>query len=147
MSGPTEKSPPLGFARFRRRAAVLAEDRSRLKELSERALVRLERRSGAIASVVDDLRTMVRLINAWARAEYREIPKTTLVLVVAAVLYFVVPTDMIPDFIVGLGYLDDVAVIGWVARELRRELQAFRVWESGQDGMETFIGRSPLRDD
>ena len=137
---------PIGFERFRRRAAALVEDRQQLKALGEAALDRSERRGGVLGEAVEDLRALLRLMNAWVRAEYRDIPRATFVMVVAAILYFVVPLDVVPDFLLGLGYVDDVAVIGWVARQLRRDLEAFREWEAKQDAMETFIGRSPLRD-
>lgn len=142
-----EHRPPLGFERFRRRAAALVEDRAGLRELGERALDRIDVRGARLGEVVEDLNTLVRLMNAWVRAEYRQVPKATVVIAVAGILYFVVPTDLIPDFIVGLGFLDDVAVIAWVAREFRRDLADFRDWEQRQDAMETFIGRSPLRED
>lgn len=142
----TEERPPLGFERFRRRAAALVEDRAGLRELGERALDRIDVRRARLGDVVDDLNTLVRMMNSWVRAEYRQVPRTTIIVVVAAILYFVVPTDLIPDFIFGLGLVDDIAVIGWVARELRRDLADFRDWEQRQDTMATFIGRSPLRE-
>lgn len=145
MSG--AERPPLGFERFRRRAAALVEDRAGLRELGERALDRIDLRAARLGDVVDDLNTLVRLMNSWVRAEYRQVPRTTIVVVVAAILYFVVPTDLIPDFIFGLGFIDDIAVIGWVAREIGRDLADFRAWEQRQDAMQTFIGRSPLREE
>lgn len=141
-----QSKPPFGFERFRRRAAKLVEDRTQLRELGERAIDRIDLRGARLGEVVEDLNTFIRLMNAWVRAEYRQVPRTTLIVAVAAVLYFVVPTDLIPDFIIGLGFIDDVAVIAWVARELKRDLADFRHWEQRQDAMETFIGRSPLRE-
>jgi uncharacterized membrane protein YkvA (DUF1232 family) len=125
----------------------MLDDRSRIRALGEQAVDRIDLRGSRLGDALDDLDALRRLMNAWVRAEYREVPRSTIVLVVAAVLYFVVPTDLIPDFIVAVGFVDDVAVIGWVTRELRRELSSFRDWEQRQDAMETFIGRSPLRDD
>lgn len=141
-----QSKPPFGFERFRRRAAKLVEDRTQLRELGERAIDRIDLRGARLGEVVEDLNTFIRLMNAWVRAEYRQVPRATLIVAVAAVLYFVVPTDLIPDFIIGLGFIDDVAVIAWVARELKRDLADFRHWEQRQDAMETFIGRSPLRE-
>jgi uncharacterized membrane protein YkvA (DUF1232 family) len=44
-------------------------------------------------------------------------------MMLAALAYFVLPTDVIPDFIVGLGYTDDAAVfatlLGLVGRNLK----------------------------
>ncbi|MNG41914.1 hypothetical protein D3C84_1314300 [compost metagenome] len=36
--------------------------------------------------------------------------------------------DAIPDWVVGVGLLDDLAVLGWVVRRWQLELDAFKVW-------------------
>ncbi len=41
---------------------------------------------------------------------------------VAALAYFIVPTDMIPDFIAGLGYCDDAAVLLAALRSVSRHV-------------------------
>ncbi|GAB4304306.1 MAG: hypothetical protein Kow0090_19870 [Myxococcota bacterium] len=45
----------------------------------------------------------------------------------AALLYFINPLDIIPDVILGLGWLDDFYVLGWVLRiyddEIRRYIE------------------------
>jgi uncharacterized membrane protein YkvA (DUF1232 family) len=79
--------------------------------------------------LVDDL-----LTNAWryATGEYREVPWKSLTLIVAAVLYFVMPIDLIPDFLVGVGYVDDVAVLAWVMSAVGSDLEDFRRWEASR---------------
>jgi len=46
------------------------------------------------------------------------VPKRVKYEVGAAAAYLLLPLDVIPDFIPGLGQLDDVAVIGWAVRRL-----------------------------
>ncbi len=41
----------------------------------------------------------------------------------AAIAYFIVPTDMIPDFIVSLGYTDDAAVLYAAVNAVSRHLK------------------------
>ncbi|GAA0525739.1 uncharacterized membrane protein YkvA (DUF1232 family) [Rhizomicrobium palustre] len=54
-----------------------------------------------------------------------ETPSRVRGMLLAALAYFVVPFDAIPDFIAGLGYTDDAAVlagvIALVARHIRSE--------------------------
>ena len=71
---------------------------------------------------------MLRLIKAWARGAYSGGSKANLVLMVGAVVYFLLPTDVIPDFIAGLGFVDDAAVIAWVVAAVADELEKYRAW-------------------
>ncbi len=52
--------------------------------------------------------------------------------VVAGLLYFLSPIDAIPDWLPGLGLVDDLAVLTWVMRKWSDELQAFRLWRDAQ---------------
>ena len=50
-------------------------------------------------------------------------PATAKALMMAALAYFVLPTDAIPDFIAGIGYTDDAAVIAAVLALVGRHLK------------------------
>ncbi|MEO0635565.1 MAG: YkvA family protein [Pseudomonadota bacterium] len=41
----------------------------------------------------------------------------------AALAYFVLPTDLLPDFIVGFGFTDDIAVLTYVFSTLKQNLR------------------------
>lgn len=86
----------------------------------------------SIARVRDDLQTLIRLAGAWARREYQTIPWKPVLYVVAALLYFVNPADLIPDALIGIGFVDDAAVIAAVVRALHKEINAFRAWEASR---------------
>src|SRR3546814_8002781 len=64
--------------------------------------------------------------------EYRAISPNALIAVVAGLLYFLSPIDAIPDWLPGLGFVDDLAVLGWVMRKWSGELEAFKVWRQAQ---------------
>lgn len=117
------------FTRARARAESIVRDPDKLSQLTERTSAMAGSRSEALTEVLDDLTTMIRLVRAYARGDYREIPLDNLVLIVAALVYVVSPLDFIPDVIPGLGFTDDVAVVVWVVKKIRDELPAFRAWE------------------
>ena len=48
------------------------------------------------------------------------------------VLYFLMPIDVIPDVLIGLGFVDDAAVIAWVMNSVGPELGKFRQWETSR---------------
>lgn len=43
-------------------------------------------------------------------------------LILGSLLYFILPTDIVPDFILGLGWLDDAAVAAFIWNALRSEI-------------------------
>jgi uncharacterized membrane protein YkvA (DUF1232 family) len=76
------------------------------------------------------LQTMLRLVRAYYRGEYREITESTLVVIIAAIIYMVSPLDVIPDAIPALGFLDDATVLALAIRRTRDDLDRFMVWET-----------------
>jgi len=87
---------------------------------------------GLLKGLREDLSLLQALCVAWWRGEYRAINLQALVAVVAGLLYFLSPIDAIPDWIPGLGFVDDLAVLGWVMRKWSGELDAFRAWKMAQ---------------
>jgi uncharacterized membrane protein YkvA (DUF1232 family) len=85
--------------------------------------------SGPLAALANDLKALLRLIRAYAKGRYRNVSLESMVLIVAAILYVVSPIDLIPDAIPGIGLLDDAAVIAFVMRLVREEIDEFLEWE------------------
>lgn len=52
----------------------------------------------------------------------------TLLLLTAAILYIVMPLDIIPDVILGLGFIDDAAVLGLIWTLIKKELSQYEKW-------------------
>jgi len=98
--------------------------------LAAEAARKAERHKGSLRKVISDLATLVRLVHAWSAKEYRQVPWQTIAIALGAIIYFVNPFDAIPDFIPGVGYVDDALVIGVTVKSIRTALDAFRVWES-----------------
>jgi len=76
-----------------------------------------------------DLQTLVRLVRAYASGTYREVALSTLLFALAGIIYFVNPFDLIPDFILGLGFIDDVSVLVYVLSKIKVEVDTFLRWE------------------
>ena len=73
---------------------------------------------------------MIRILRAYYRREYRDVPQQSLVTIIGAVIYFVSPTDFIPDWIPVAGYLDDAFVVGLALKSVKDDLDAFMQWEA-----------------
>lgn len=76
------------------------------------------------------LQAMLRLIRAYAEGLYRDVPESTLVVMVAAIVYIVNPLDVIPDAMPALGYLDDATVLALALKRSRDALDDFMRWET-----------------
>ncbi len=112
----------------RTRAAEIVKSPDKLRAMVDEAREKAESAGGAsnpLAGVIDDLKTMFELLRAVARGDYR-LRKETLILIAGAVLYFVIPIDVIPDFIPVAGFIDDAAVIAWVVKTCKTEIDLFR---------------------
>jgi len=76
------------------------------------------------------LQTMLRLIGAYERGEYKQVSNDDLTWIVAALNYLVDPFDLIPDMTPLLGFVDDATVVGFVADKTRQTLDEFMIWET-----------------
>ena len=120
---------PKGFTRFEEEAETVTRDPERVRGIVRDAFHKISEHRKDIGRISADLPVLLRLARAWASGDYRRVPVKSIVMVVAAVLYFLNPLDLIPDFIPVIGYLDDAAVVGYVLRNLQKELEVFRAWE------------------
>jgi uncharacterized membrane protein YkvA (DUF1232 family) len=65
------------------------------------------------------------LIKAYVQGNYTKLPLITLIKITAALLYFVMPFDFIPDFLPFIGFADDLAIVVWVGKAIKEELDEF----------------------
>lgn len=106
--------------------------RGRLPFLLQAVVRKSDKQGRRFAIVKDDLRLLQSLCVAWWRGEYRAISRQALLAVVAGLIYLVTPLDGVPDWLLAVGFIDDLAVLAWVLRTWSDELQAFRVWRDAQ---------------
>jgi uncharacterized membrane protein YkvA (DUF1232 family) len=130
-----EKADSAATSRFFKRAVDrarrISNDPDKLREIADKANRSTALRSGPFAAVLEDFRALIRLVVAYARGVYRQIPLDKLAVVVGGLIYVVSPVDVIPDVIPVAGFLDDATVIAWVIKTIRDVLDAFREWEVG----------------
>ena len=124
---------PRGFGRFLLRGAALLKNPRLLKQMLTKAVSKMGRaEDGPLSEVKEQLQRLIALLKAYVSGDYREVSTQTMITVAAAIVYFVVPFDGIPDFLFGWGLIDDAAVISYVVAQLSSELEAFAVWQEAQ---------------
>lgn len=115
-----------------RQAASSIGNRSRLLSLLSRLTLKVKDmnwKNVHAGTARDKLFVLGRLIKAYALGEYRQVPWKTILLIVAAVVYFVNPLDLVPDIIPLTGLTDDFAVLLWVYNSVSNEIERFIEWE------------------
>ena len=104
----------------------------RLLEDSRDKIQDLNLTNFSIENMVNYLRILIRMIKSYASGAYQVVPWKTIVVMVAAVVYFVMPLDLIPDFIPVAGFVDDLGVLMWVFNSFSDEIEDYVQWESSQ---------------
>jgi len=122
--------PPRGFAQAQNQAESAARDKNKTKQLLQEAVKKAYQNRNQLKAVWEDLMAVFRMLRAWSKGDYQSLPWKTIVLSLSTIIYFLNPFDMAPDFIPGVGYLDDAVVLGFVVNSIKKELDKFLRWES-----------------
>ncbi|MBL0743222.1 YkvA family protein [Chryseolinea lacunae] len=119
-----------------RQAARLLGKRGRLMAL----LVKFAGKLGAVKwsdvrlqTFQEKFSVLGRLAKAYALGHYRSVPWRAMLILVAAILYFVNPLDLVPDIVPIAGLTDDFAVLVWVYNTLGDEVGKFLAWEKTRE--------------
>ncbi len=84
-----------------------------------------------LGTVIDDVVTMFQLVESYIKKEYTDISPTTVVSIVAALIYVSSPLDIVPDFIPVAGFVDDVAVVSMALRfGAGSDLEKYKKWRA-----------------
>ena len=120
------------FKRVKRKAEKVVKDNDQLKSLVKDVRDKIDSLpidNNAFQSTLNLIKAFVRMIKAYLKKDYKEVPWKTLVLIVAALLYFIFPLDLVPDFIPIAGFIDDSLVLLWVGKSVKDDLERFLEWE------------------
>jgi uncharacterized membrane protein YkvA (DUF1232 family) len=82
-----------------------------------------------VATAKERLSIFSRLAQAYATGDYKAVPWKAVMTALAAIIYFLNPIDLIPDFIPGLGLTDDFSILLWVYNSISTEVDKFLEWE------------------
>ncbi|NGM65127.1 YkvA family protein [Sphingobacterium sp. SGR-19] len=89
-----------------------------------------------LAEHLSDRKAEFQLILAMANDSIKgryKIGKLNLGIIVATVVYVISPLDAIPDLVPILGWVDDVAIIGYALGRLKSEVIKYQKWVAGTE--------------
>jgi len=114
------------------RAAKLAGKPGRILSLLAQLAVKLSQTKNSItASAIREHSLLIgRMVKANITGAYKIKSVRIFIILLAAIIYFINPIDLIPDFIFGIGLTDDLAVLMWVYHAAAEEIASFRNYEN-----------------
>jgi uncharacterized membrane protein YkvA (DUF1232 family) len=98
--------------------------------LLKKAILKAKTNKGSLGDAWGKLQLFFDLVKDYSKGNYRNVSTKTILTVIGAILYFVSPLDVVPDFLVGLGIVDDAAVIGYTLKKLSREIEEYQKWKN-----------------
>ena len=86
-------------------------------------------RFGLLTRLFQDLRLLIPLIKDYWKGTYRDVPVKSIIIFVVALAYIISPIDLIPDYIPGLGQIDDAVILGISLYFLEKDLRKYKEWK------------------
>ena len=75
---------------------------------------------------------MISLVKNYVQGKYTTVPYGTILAVLSALIYFLAPIDIVPDFIPLAGYLDDMAVLALCMNMVNIDIETYEKWRQSQ---------------
>jgi uncharacterized membrane protein YkvA (DUF1232 family) len=118
------------FASFAKIAQSLINNKEKtlikIHEGSKKAF----KNKSSLSAIWDNLQLFFSIAKDYSTGNYTSIPKGSIIAIVAGLLYFVSPIDFIPDFIAGLGFIDDAYILTMVYRQVAKDLEKYKIWKA-----------------
>ena len=88
---------------------------------------------GPLRRFIGDIRVMFSMLTDYWKGNYRAVPWKSIAAIAGALLYVLNPLDLIPDLIIGFGFLDDAAILAACLSVVESDLYNYEIWKAQQD--------------
>ena len=86
-------------------------------------------RFGFLLRLFQYFKLLIPLIGDYWKGRYRDISAKSIIIFLIGLAYIISPIDLIPDYIIGLGQIDDAVILGLALYFLEKDLQKYREWK------------------
>lgn len=76
-----------------------------------------------------DFKVLFSMLRDYTTRRYTQVPWYIISSIGAALLYVILPLDLMPDFIPFIGYLDDATVLAICLKLVHKEILDYKVWK------------------
>jgi uncharacterized membrane protein YkvA (DUF1232 family) len=123
---------------FDKRSKNVTEDDVSDVLKKEKAILR--KTHGPLAKFAEKIKLFFSIIKDYANGTYKEIPWTTIAAIIGTLLYIFSPIDIIPDFLLPFGLMDDAAFVGVCLKAINNDLEKYKEWKSEHDTEYKVVG-------
>ena len=114
-------------SRYQKADALLRDDAK-----MEPFLEKLENKLKWIPFVRQELKMipiLISMVRSYWKKDYTRVPRRTMLAIVSALIYFLSPIDVIPDWIPVLGQMDDALVVATCWKLVNKDVEDYRQWQ------------------
>lgn len=104
----------------------------------QRAIEEKVKGSGKLNRFSADIKLMFAMIRDYWYGNYRSVPWKTIAAIAGALLYVLNPLDVIPDLILGFGFIDDAGVVALCLKLVESDLHRYAAWSEERDAQNNF---------
>lgn len=120
------------FKAFTKIAQGLLTDKNKTLSKLQEGFTKATANKGKLTDVWEKMQLLFSLAKDYADGSYNNVSRASIVAIIGSLLYFISPLDVIPDFILGLGFIDDAFIIGFVFNKVAKELEKYQAWKDNQ---------------
>ncbi len=85
-----------------------------------------------VGGVFAYLPALVSLVRSYILRKYTDISYGSIATIIVGIIYVVVLSDILPDVVPVVGYLDDAAVLTLVMKQCKTEIDRYEAWRKEQ---------------
>lgn len=124
----------LVFSFLQKHAKKILENKHKVVELLSKALAFVKRLSNIpfLRNRFVDIPNLCDMLMDVINGVYKEVPYSSIVMIVIAIIYMVSPIDLLPDSIPFAGILDDAAILKVVLDTIKNDLDSYGYWKATQ---------------
>ena len=110
------------------KAGVVINNKNEMGIYIDKAEINLPISLKSVGALGKELILIVMLIRDYIKGDYRDASVKSILMVATVILYFASPIDIIPDFLISAGILDDVYILKIVLDQVGGELDKYKLW-------------------
>ena len=118
------------FKNSKEEAEKLIKDKEKTNNKLDEAYKKAFANKGKLEEVWNYLQLFFSISRDYINGNYSVAPKGSIIAIIGALIYFLSPIDLIPDFIPVIGYIDDIFVLGLVFNKVRSDLEEYEKWKN-----------------